>query len=58
MHQDVKDYFNKNWYPIKEEWVLGLKSECGSFLKLKQVIYQHSSLEGFMEKFFVILNAL
>ena len=52
--KEVLNYFNKGWYPIKSEWVLGLKSSCGSFLnatnnwlecindKLKQVINHHS----------------
>ena len=68
--KEVITYFNANWHLIKDEWVLGLKSSCGSFLnftnnrlesfngKLKQVIDRHSSLEDFVEKFFIILNAL
>jgi len=68
--REVVAYFNKNWHPIKDEWVLGMKSDCGSFMnftnnrleslngKLKQVIDRHSSLEDFFDKFFVILNAL
>ena len=52
---EVMKYFNENWHSIKYEWVLGLKSTCGSFLnatnnrlesingKLKQVISRHSS---------------
>ena len=65
-----KCYFNESWHSIKDEWVLGLKSACGSFLnstnnrlesingKLKQVITHHSSLEDFVTNFFVILTAL
>ena len=30
----VVDYFKENWHPIKEEWVMGFKAECGSFFKL------------------------
>ena len=68
--KEVIAYFNKNWHPIKDEWVVGMKSDCGSFLnftnnrleslngKLKQVIDRHSSLEDFMDKFFITLNAL
>ena len=68
--KEVIAYFNKNWHPIKDEWVLGMKSDCGSFLnftnnwlenlngKLKQVIDHHSSLEDFMDKFFITFNAL
>ena len=67
---EVVKYFDENWHPIKSEWVLGLKSMCGSFLnatnnrlesingKLKQVINRHSSLEDFISSFFVILTAL
>ena len=66
----VVDYFNLNWHPIKEEWVMGFKAECGSFLnftnnrlesingKLKQVISRRSSLQEFIIKFFVILTSL
>ena len=63
-------YFNDSWHPIQSEWVMGLKSSCGTFLnstnnrlesingKLKQVISCHSSLEELVDKFFVILTAL
>ncbi len=30
--KQVVEYYNKSWHPIKTEWVLGLKSSCGSFL--------------------------
>ena len=68
--KEVIQYFNESWHPIKNEWVLGVKSSCGSFLnatnnrlesingKLKQVISRHSSLEDFVDKFFVILTTL
>ena len=68
--KEVISYFNKNWHPIKDEWVLGMKSDCGSFLtftnnrlenlngKLKQVIDRYSSLEDFIDKFFITLKAL
>ena len=61
--KEVLNYFNESWYPIKSEWVLGLKSSCGSFLnatnnrlecingKLKQVINHHSILEDFISIF-------
>ena len=67
---NVVEYFNANWHPIHEEWVLGLKAQCGSFLnktnnriecinaKLKQVISRNSSLEEFVENFFIALTAL
>ena len=68
--ENVKEYFNKNWAPIKDEWVLHHKAMSGSFLnstnnrleslnaKLKQVIDHHSSLEDFVNKFFVVLKSL
>ena len=68
------NYFNDNWHPIRNEWVLGwvlgMKSNCGSFLnftnnrlesingKLKQVLNLYSSLEEFIDRFFIILTAL
>lgn len=67
---EVVQYFDLNWHPIRKEWVLGLKSACGSFLnatnnrlesingKLKQVINRNSSLEDFISSFFTILTAL
>ena len=68
--KQVKEYFQDNWAPIKDEWVLHYKAMCGSFLnstnnrleslngKLKQVINRHSSLEEFINKFFVIHSTL
>ena len=68
--QEVVKYYNENWHTIKHEWVLGLKSTCGSFLnatnnrlesingKLKQVVRRHSYLEEFISSFFTILTAL
>ena len=68
--KEIIAYFNKNWHPIKDEWVLGMKSDCGSFLtftnnqlenlngKLKQVIDRHCTLEDFIDKFFITLTAL
>ena len=65
--KQVLEYFNNNWHSIRNEWVVGIKACCGSFLnttnnrlesinaKLKQVINRHSSLE---EYFFVTLTAL
>ena len=61
----VVEYYNKNWHPIKDEWVLSYKA---SFLnmssnhlesingKLRQVTSHNSSLYDFFEKFFVILQ--
>ena len=68
--KNVVEYFDHNWHPLKDEWVLGLKAECGSFLnmtnnrlgsineKLKQVINHHSSLQEFIDKLFIILQSL
>jgi zinc finger SWIM domain-containing protein 3 len=68
--KEVVGYFNDNWHAINDEWVLGMKSCSGNFLnftnnrlesingKLKQVINRHSSLEDFIENFFIILTAL
>ena len=68
--KEVVLYFNDSWQPIRNEWVMGLKSSCGNFLnstnnrlesingKLKQVISHHSSLEDFVDKFFIILTTL
>ena len=68
--KEIIAYFDENWHGIREEWVLGMKSCCGNFLnftnnrlesingKLKQVINRHSSLEEFVENFFIILAAL
>lgn len=68
--REVKQYYDNNWHCIKNEWVLHFKAMSGSFLnstnnrleslngKLKQVISRHSSLEQFIEHFFVTLTAL
>ena len=68
--QSIKDYFNNNWYSIREEWVIGFMFSTGNFLnatnnklesingKLKQVVSKFSSLECFIEQFFVILPVL
>ena len=68
--KEVAKYFSENWHPIRNEWVMGLKSSCGNFLnstnnwlesingKQKQVITCHSSLEEFISNFFIILTTL
>jgi hypothetical protein len=68
--KQVTTYFKTNWLPIRNEWVLCLKEQSGNFLnatnnnlksiigKLKQVISKRSTLEEFVDKFFVILYAL
>ena len=30
--KQVVKYVSENWHPIKDEWVMGLKASCGSFL--------------------------
>lgn len=66
----VKEYFKDNWDPIHKQWVMGMKFSSGNFLnntnnrlecinqKLKSVIPRYSSLEEFIEKFFLILRVL
>lgn len=68
--KQVIDYFDNSWKGIKNEWVLHYKAISGSFLnstnnrlesingKLKQVINRHSSLEDFVNNFFVIVSAM
>ncbi|XP_047145569.2 uncharacterized protein LOC124818598 [Hydra vulgaris] len=66
----VVDYFNKNWHNIRVDWVLGLNFACGNFMnstnnrlenfngKLKEVIDCNSSLENFLDKFYVVLASM
>ena len=66
----VLEYFNSNWHPIRELWTMGMKYNSGNFLnttnnrleslnaKLKSVVSRYSSLEAFMEKFFLIVRVL
>lgn len=66
----VKDYFDTNWHPIKEQWVDGLKSENITFMnrtnnriecinqKLKSVITKYSSLPQFFSQLLVTLQSL
>ena len=61
--KEVVEYFNECWHIIKDEWVIGIMSCCGTFLnttnnrlesinaKLKQVISRNSSLEDFIHHF-------
>ena len=68
--QPVKDYFNKNWHPIKEEWVMAFKFSVPNFQnatnnrleclngKLKSVINLYSSMEDFIKQFFIIIECL
>ena len=66
----VISYFDKQWHPIRNQWVMGMKYKSGNFLngtnnrlecinqKLKSVITRYSSLEEFIDKFFLILRVL
>ncbi|XP_019858006.1 PREDICTED: protein FAR1-RELATED SEQUENCE 4-like [Amphimedon queenslandica] len=66
----VRQYFDTQWHSIRSQWVVGLKHSYGSFLnstnnrvecinsKLKSVIDRYSSLEDFVEKFFLILRVM
>ena len=68
--KSVKEYFDAEWHPIKEQWTMGMKFSSGNFLnstnnrlecinsKLKSVISRHSSLEEFIENFFLILRSM
>ena len=58
------------WHPLRNQWALGMKYSSGNFLngtnnrveslsaKLKSVVSRYSSLEEFVEKFFLILRVL
>ena len=66
----VISYFNAQWHSIRKQWTLGMKYKTGNFLngtnnrlecinqKLKSVITRYSSLEEFIDKFFLILRVL
>ena len=45
--KEVVAYFNKNWHPIKDEWVLGMKSDCGSFLNFTNDRLESLNVTGF-----------
>nr|XP_042913684.1 uncharacterized protein LOC122273738 [Parasteatoda tepidariorum] len=65
----VVDYFNKNWHPIRQEWTL-MCSKHESLLnrtynrlecmngKLKTIIKPFSSLNNFIQNFFILINSL
>ena len=66
----VISYFNTQWHPIRRQWIMGMKYKTGNFLngtnnrlecinqKLRSVISRYSSLEEFIDKFFLILRVL
>ena len=63
----VLDYFNQQCHPIRHQWVMGMKYSTEHFLngtnnrleylntKLKSVISHHSTLEEFVDNFFLLL---
>lgn len=68
--QTVITYFEKNWNPIKEQWVHFFKNRFfnlgettnnrieSTFNKLKSVCSKHSSLMQFFVEFFTFLGAI
>ena len=66
----VLKYFDDQWHPIRKLWTMGMQYSTGNFLnntnnrleslnaKLKSVISRYSSLETFVDKFFLILRVL
>lgn len=66
----VLKYYNDNWHGIRREWVRGFAFQVGNFMnftnnrlecinsKLKSVISKFSSLEDFLEKLYVIIEAM
>ncbi|XP_065681323.1 uncharacterized protein LOC124811174 [Hydra vulgaris] len=66
----VIDCYNNNWHNIRDEWVFGLKFVSGNLMnstnnrlenfngKLKEVIDCNSSLENFLDKFYVVLTSM
>ena len=66
----VLKYFDTQWHSITSQWVIGMKHTSGNFLnatnnrlecinsKLKSVISRYSSLEQFIDKFFLILKVM
>lgn len=68
-HTAVK-YYNDNWHPIRMEWVKGFVCHAGNFMnftnnriesinsKLKSVISKFSSMEEFLEKLYIVIDAM
>jgi zinc finger SWIM domain-containing protein 3 len=66
----VIEYFDKNWYPIKDEWSMSKNLMKGCFqnttnnriesinAKLKSVITENSTLVEFVHSFFTIISSL
>ena len=68
--QEVLKYYNKNWHPVKEEWVEGLKSQEMNlytrtnnrlesfFSKLKSVVSRRGDIKDLLSKFMGLLTTL
>ena len=66
----VLEYFDANWHAIRKQWTMGMKYSTGNFLnntnnrleslnsKLKSVISRYSSLEEFVDNFYLVLQVL
>ena len=66
----VLNYFIEQWHSSRDQWSMGLKYTTGNFFnttnnrlesinaKLKSVISRYSSLEEFVDKFFLIWRVL
>lgn len=66
----VLDYVRKNWDPIRDEWVEGLKKQNITFnisttnhieslnKTLKQVITRNSNLTSFFEDFLITISGI
>lgn len=66
----VFSYFNSNWHPIREQWVMCMKRSSGNFLndtnnrlesinqKIKSVLTKYASLEEFTKYFLSLLKTL
>ena len=64
----VFDYFNEQWHSIRDQRTLGAKCAAGNFFnntnnriesinaKIESVIAKYSSLEEFVDNFFLIIN--
>ena len=62
---EVVKYFDDNWHSIRKQWALGMKYSSGTNnrleslnAKIKSIVSRYSSLEEFVEIFFLILRVL
>lgn len=66
----VLQYFNKNWHPIRNEWVEGLKHQATTFgnytnnrveainHEIMQVVKQYAPLQEMFSDLLIVLNSL